>query len=183
MNLPNSSLRPFTTLSTANALDARIFRVDRLRRRSQSTGIEHDYYRLETADWVNVIPITRRGELILVRQERHGIGANTLEIPGGMIDAGESPATAALREMREETGYEGTLAEPLGWVHPNPAIQSNRLHMFLARDVVKVGDPTPDGHEEVEVVTVPVTMARQLVKSGAITHALVICALFLLEGA
>ena len=182
MNLPPTSLRPFVNVSTAPVLDARIFRVDRVRRRSEAKGSEHDYYRLETVDWVNIIPITRRGELVLVRQERHGIGANTLEIPGGMIDAGEGPAAAALRELREETGYQGAVAEPLGWVHPNPAIQGNRLHMFLARDVVKVGAPAPDDHEEVEVVTVPVTQARQLVKSGAITHSLVICALYMLEG-
>ena len=182
MKLPPTALRPFVTVSTEPVLDARIFRVDRVRRRSQAKGLEHDYYRLETVDWVNVIPVTRRGELVLVRQERHGIGASTLEIPGGMIDGGEDPAAAALREMREETGNQGAVAEPLGWVHPNPAIQGNRLHMVLARDVVKVGEPTPDTHEEVEVVTLPVTMARELVKSGAITHALVVCALYMLEG-
>lgn len=182
MNLPPSALKPFVTVSTECALDTRIFRVDRVRRRSQSKGLEHDYYRLDTVDWVNVIPVTRRGELILVRQERHGIGAHTLEIPGGMIDVGEDPAAAALREMREETGYEGSLAEPLGWLYPNPAIQSNRLHMFLARDVVKAGAPEADAQEEVEVVTVPITQARELVKSGVITHALVICALYMLDG-
>jgi len=182
MDLPPSTLRPFVTVSTERALDARIFRVDRVRRRSRTRDEEHDYWRLETTDWVNVVPVTRRGELILVRQERHGIEAPTLEIPGGMIDAGETPAAAALREMLEETGYRGETAEPLGWLHPNPAIQSNRLHMFLARDVVKVGDATPDPHEEVEVVTVPIAQARALVRSGAISHALVVCALYLLEG-
>jgi len=182
MELPPSLLRPFVTVSTEAALDAKIFRVDRVRRRSPSQAREHDYWRLETVDWVNVVPVTRRGELVLVRQERHGIAAPTLEIPGGMIDPGETPSAAALRELLEETGYRGETAEPLGWLHPNPAIQSNRLHMFLARDVVRVGDPRPDPHEEVEVVTVPITQARALVRSGAISHALVVCALYLLEG-
>lgn len=182
MDLPPTSLRPFVTVSTERVLDARIFGVDRVRRRSQDRGGEHDYWRLQTGDWVNVIPITRRGEVVLVRQERHGIGANTLETPGGLVDPGEAPAAAALREMEEETGYRGGVAEPLGWVHPNPAIQSNRLHMFLARDVVKVGAPTPDAHEEVEVLTVPLTQVRELVRRGVITHALVVCALYLLDG-
>ena len=182
MDLPPSTLSPFVTVSTTPALDTRIFRVDRVRRRSQASGLEQDYFRLETADWVNVVPVTRRGELILVRQERHGIAAPTLEIPGGMVDPGEPPAAAALRELLEETGYRGETVEPLGWLHPNPAIQSNRLHLFLARDVVKMGGATPEPHEEVEVVTVPITQARALVRSGAISHALVVCALYLLEG-
>lgn len=182
MDLPRSALRPFTTVSTESAFDARIFRVERVRRRSAAKGLEHDYFRLESTDWVNIVPVTRRGELVLVRQQRHGIEADTLEIPGGMVDPGEDPTTAALREMREETGYEGAKAEPLGWLHPNPAIQGNRLHMFLARDVVRVGDPEPDPREEVEVVTVPITMAREMVRTGVISHALVVCALYLLEG-
>ena len=181
MDLPPTALRPFTTLSTTTELTTRIFRVDRMRRRSTMKATDHDYWRLVTPDWVNVVPVTRRGELVLVRQERHGIEANTLEIPGGMIDPGETPAAAALREMLEETGYRGETAEPLGALHPNPAIQGNRLHVFLARDVVKVGEPKPDSREEVEVVTVPITQARALVRSGAITHALVVCALYLLE--
>ncbi len=182
MDLPRSTLRPFVTVSTERALDTRIFRIDRVRRRSATKGSEHDYWRLETADWVNVVPVTRQGDLILVRQERHGIEAPTLEIPGGMIDPGEDPATAALREMLEETGYRGDTAHPLGWLHPNPAIQGNRLHVFLARDVVRVGDPKPDPREEVEVVTVPIAQARALVRAGEISHALVVCALYLLEG-
>lgn len=182
MTLPPTGLLPFTTVSSTTDLATPIFRVDRLRRRSQARGTERDYWRLVTGDWVNVVAVTRRGELVLVRQERHGIGGPTLEIPGGMVDEGEAPATAALRELREETGFRGETVEPLGAIHPNPAIQANRLHVFLARDVVREGAPDPDPHEEVEVVTIPITQARTLVREGIITHALVVAALYLLEG-
>jgi 8-oxo-dGTP pyrophosphatase MutT (NUDIX family) len=175
-------LTPYTTLERTPVADCRVFRVERVRRRSGRTGLAHDYFHLAAGAWVNVVPVTADGRLVLVRQERHGICAPSLEVPGGLVDPGEDPAGAALRELREETGYRGERAIPLGWVHPNPALQDNRCHCFLAPDVVFDGPPRPDDHEELEVVTVPLCEARDLVRRGEITHALVLCALYLLEG-
>jgi 8-oxo-dGTP pyrophosphatase MutT (NUDIX family) len=72
--------------------------------RSPTSGEEHDFYCIESAEWVNVVPVTTDGQVVMVRQFRHGSQTLTLEIPGGMIDAGETPAEAALRETREEVG-------------------------------------------------------------------------------
>ena len=92
------------------------------------------FVQLRCPQWVNVIPFTEDGQVILIRQYRAGTHEVTLEIPGGMIDAGEDPADAAARELAEETGYVAGSLEPLGVVQPNPAIQDNRCYTFLARD-------------------------------------------------
>jgi 8-oxo-dGTP pyrophosphatase MutT (NUDIX family) len=97
-----------------------------------SEGVR-EYLRLEIPDWVNVVGVTQDAELILVRQRRHGIDAETLEIPGGCVDPGESPAAAAARELLEETGYGEGVWRSLGWVWSNPAIQNNRTHLFSGR--------------------------------------------------
>ncbi len=135
---------------------------------------------LDCPDWVNVIPITHDGHVVFIRQFRHGVRAETLEVPGGMIDPGESPAAAALRELREETGYAAPAAEPLGYVYPNPAIQNNRTYSYVARQVRQVGEPDLDPFEHVEVVLHPLEEVPRLLASGVIRHSLVVSAFALL---
>jgi 8-oxo-dGTP pyrophosphatase MutT (NUDIX family) len=140
---------------------------------------ERNFFILEAPAWVNIIPLTRKHEVVLVRQYRHGVSDFTLEIPGGMIEPEDpSPARAAAREMREECGYDSAEITALGKVHPNPAIQPNLCYSFLARNVRKVAEPCYDaaGSEETEVVTVPLAQIKDLIASGKITHALVIAA-------
>jgi ADP-ribose diphosphatase len=169
-------IRKWDTIQSDRVYRTPIF--DLHRRRSVHPGRgERDFFVLEAPAWVNIIPLTEGGEVVMVRQFRHGISGFTLEIPGGMVDPEDSdPMAAARREMREETGYDSAAIAELGWVHPNPAIQPNLCHSFLARDVHKVGEPRLDGTEETEVVRVPLTEVKELIASGAITHALVIAA-------
>jgi 8-oxo-dGTP pyrophosphatase MutT (NUDIX family) len=138
----------------------------------------HEYFVLDAPDWINVVPVTPEGGVVLVRQFRVGVDVATLEIPGGMCDPGEAPAAAARRELNEETGYDSADLVDLGWVHPNPALQGNRCFTFLARNAVKVGEPRPDGDEEFELVTVDRQEIPALIKNGAITHALVVAAFY-----
>jgi ADP-ribose pyrophosphatase len=155
----------------------RIFDVRKNTSRSPRTGQQHDFFVLETSDWVNIIPLTAAGEVVLIRQFRHGVEDFTLEIPGGMLDPEDtSPGEGARREMREETGYDSSRVEPLGVAHPNPAIQGNRCHMFVAHDCTLQGDTNFDTTEETEVLLAPLTAIPDLVQTGKISHALVLCA-------
>jgi ADP-ribose pyrophosphatase len=158
--------------------DCRVFKVRRDISRSPRGDAEHDFYVLEAGDWINVIPVTDAGEVVMIEQYRHGSEDVTLEIPGGMVDAGESPAGAAARELLEETGYAAGEIVCLGRVRPNPAIHNNWLHTFLARGARFVRPPAFDHTEHCAVRLVPLADVPALVAAGAITHALVIAGFY-----
>jgi ADP-ribose pyrophosphatase len=170
--------RRWQTLATESVFSTPIFDLYRRKSAHPHRG-ERNFYVLSAPGWVNIIPVTPEGEVVMVRQYRHGISDFTLEIPGGMIDPEDTgPAEAARREMREECGYDSSVIIPLGQVHPNPAIQPNLCHLFFASDVVKIGEPDPnvDGAEETEVELVPLQHIKPMIAEGIITHALVITA-------
>ncbi len=162
--------------------DYGIFSVRRDTSRSPRTGDLLQFHILHTADWVNVIPVTPAGQVVLIRQYRHGTGETALEIPGGVVDAeDESLAAAAARELEEETGYRARSVISLGEVAPNPAIQSNRLACFLAVDAERTERQSLDAGEDIEVVEVPLVEVPELIGCGRLSHALVIAAFQLLE--
>jgi 8-oxo-dGTP pyrophosphatase MutT (NUDIX family) len=138
---------------------------------------EYTSFTLELRDWVSVAAVTVDGAFVLVRQHRHGVDAVTLETAGGLIDAGEEPAVAALRELREETGYVAEDVESLGWVHPNPAIQGNRCHLYLARGAREIGVPEGDEHESTEAVLMDAAELSAALQDGRISHALAVVTL------
>jgi 8-oxo-dGTP pyrophosphatase MutT (NUDIX family) len=155
--------------------DCRVFRVRRDRSADPRNGREHDFYVIEAPDWINVIPLTDADEVVLIEQYRHGAEEISLEIPGGMLDAGESPREAAARELLEETGYEATAELVyLGKTRPNPAIQDNWIHTFLARCVRFRQEPVFDGTEHTVVRLVPLERIPSLIADGTINHALVV---------
>ena len=141
---------------------------------------------LESRDWVNVIALRQGGEpadtsVLLVRQWRFGVESETLEIPGGVVDAGEKPIDAARRELLEETGYRCGQLEPLGAVEPNPALFDNLCHVFLATELERHGEPSGDGEEEIEVLEQPLAAVLADIRAGKIRHALVVAAFQLFE--
>jgi len=140
---------------------------------------ESEFTVIHTSDWVNVVATTLDRQIVLVRQFRYGINAPSLEIPGGIIEEGEDPVQAGIRELLEETGFAGTHARILGRVHPNPAIQNNRCHLVWVENAVRRSEVAWDEHEELEVITLPVDRAYALAHAGEITHSLVLNGLLL----
>ena len=160
----------------------RVFDLDRVRFRPLDGRPERDFFVVEAPDWINVIPLTAAGRVVLIRQYRFGVEQLTWEIPGGMVDPGEAPQLAAARELREETGYGAAEFIELGWVHPNPAIQNNRCYTYLAQGAVRQGEPEPDANESFEVVEFDYDDVLARLVDGTITHALVVSAFQLLRG-
>lgn len=135
---------------------------------------------LESRPWINVVAVTPEREILLVRQYRHGIEEETLEIPGGLVDEADAdPAAAAARELLEETGYRGEAIHLLGAVSCNPAILTNRTYAYFVPDARRVAEPRPDEHEDLLVELRPVETVAELLRSGQIHHALSVSALAL----
>jgi len=176
--LPPSALQAWRELERETVADGRIFTLERSVAVSPVDGEPRTFHRIDSVDWVQILPITADDEAILVRQYRHGAQRITLEMPGGLIDEGEEPATAALRECLEETGYRAHIARPLGAVNPNPALFKNLLHSFYAPDAEPESAIQNTGTEITEVVLVPVSDLEGLLVSGEIDHALVAATLW-----
>jgi ADP-ribose pyrophosphatase len=162
-------------------LKTRIFEVLGVEYRHGPRERSREFTVIQAPDWVNVVALTSDHQLVLVRQFRFGIDDFSVEVPGGVIEAGEDPVVAGLRELSEETGFSGTQARLLATVHPNPAIQSNRCHLVLVENVRKTHELSWDQDEEIHVSTLPVEEVFTLARNGGITHSLVLNALFMFE--
>lgn len=175
-------IQPWQKISSRPAGDFRIFTIRSDRKRSPRTQQAHDFYVIDSANWVNVIAVTPDRQLVMVEQYRHGSNTIELEIPGGMIDAHDpSPEAAGLRELREETGYEGDHARVIGKVYPNPAIMSNVCFTVLAEDCRCVHPVEFDHGEDLATRLVPAAEVRRLVAEGRVRHSLVVVALWYYE--
>ena len=161
--------------------DYRIFRVVRKQGTSPRTGKPVQFHCIEAADWVQVVSVTRDGLLIMVEQFRPGAEVRSLEFPAGMVDPQEQPEHSAARELAEETGYRAARMVSLGSLYPNPAINSNRLHLWLALDCEMAVEVAPDEGEDVHVRLVTHEDFARLHAQGEINHALVITAWHLYE--
>jgi ADP-ribose pyrophosphatase len=172
-------IAPWKKISSRLLGDFRIFTVRADTKLSPRTQKEHDFFIIDSVHWVNVIAVTPNQELVMVEQYRHGSNTVELEIPGGMMDAKDaSPVICGTRELREETGYEGTNARLLGDVWANPAIMSNTCYTVLVENCRCVHPLEWDHAEELVTKLVPVAELPGLVASGKIKHPLVVVALY-----
>lgn len=139
---------------------------------------------LEARDWAVVVPVVERPEgnqFLMVRQYRHGADCVSLEFPGGVIEAGESPAAAAARELTEETGWASSEIYSLASVYPNPAVQSNHFHIFIAMNPAPSQRQSLDENEVIDAILFPAEEIEQRMGSGELCHALMVSALFFAE--
>ena len=103
---------------------------------------------------------------------------SSLEIPGGMADLNEDPMEAAIRELKEETGYEAKEVIEIGRVESNPAIMSNHTYTYLALDSEKSSEQNLDGTEDIEIILKHINEIPELIRNGVIEHALVVSAFY-----
>lgn len=175
-------IKPWQKTGSKTAGNFRIFTIRQDFKVSPRTGEPHDFFVLDCRDWVNVVAVTPDRQLVMIEQYRQGTDTVELEIPGGIIDAKDaSPAAAGIRELREETGYEGERPQMIGKIFPNPAIMSNTCHTLLVENSQPKHPVEWDHAEDIITRLVPLNEIPKLVASGQIRHALVVVALYHFE--
>lgn len=164
----------WTDGDTLTSDDYKVFKVERKTSQHLSSNRKGVFSIIHSLDWVNILAFTPSNQAVLIRQYRHGSGTVVTEIPGGMVDEGERPLNAAQRELREETGFTARTWVHLGTTQPNPAIQNNYCHMFLALDAEQTSPKALDDNEVIDTFTVPIEKLPSLVYEGEIRHALIL---------
>lgn len=143
-----------------------------------ATGIEGDYVAMDAPDWAMVVA-EYQDSFVLVRQWRHSAECLSLEFPGGVVDGGEDAATAARRELKEETGFEAGKLTHLGTVSPNPALFKNQFHVYLAEELTQTGAQSLDSDELLTYELMPTDEVIRNYGKGEFAHALMGTALML----
>ncbi|MBC8095382.1 MAG: NUDIX hydrolase [Akkermansiaceae bacterium] len=171
-------IRPWEISGSRPLGDFRIFTLRSDTKISPRTGKEHEFYVIDSVGWVNVVAVTPDQQLVMVEQYRHGTDTVELEIPGGIMDLKDiHPAATGVRELREETGYEGENARILGKTYANPAIMSNTCYTILIENCRCVHPVEFDSGEDLITRLVPVAEIPGLIASGKVMHSLVIVGL------
>ena len=144
-----------------------------------------EFYVLEYPEWVNVIAITTDGRFVMERQYRYAADSTNYEIPCGVMEQGETPLEAAMRELKEETGYGGGQWRELMFISANPTSMTNMTHCFVATGVEKVSDQHLDATEELEVHLLSQDEVQALLRNNEMIQSLMIAPLlrFFMEAA
>jgi len=172
-------MKPWKINSSKVVYENKLFKIKREKCIVPRTGKPYNYYYEDSPNWVNIIPVTKEGKILLIKQYRNAVREFTIEIPGGIIDREDkNPLAAAKRELLEETGFGGGRYKLIGICQPNPAIINNRTYTYLAKGVYKKGLQDPDSTEEIEVIEVTPRSINTFIKQGKIKHTLVITAFY-----
>ena len=173
-------IRPWPLAESEQVFSTGLFRVTRDRARSPRTGEERNFHLVHMVDWLMVVPLTKDGKLVMVRQYRHASRAASLEVPGGLHDAaGESAELGSARELAEETGYANGEWLHLGNLRPQPALLSNTARIYLAKGVQRIARPDPDAGEDIEVELIDRREVPERIAGGEIDNAMTVAALAL----
>ncbi len=174
----SDAIRKWEKQASRIVSDHRIFKIREDRTTNPRTGSEHDMVVLECPGWVNILALTPERDVVFVEQYRQGSETVELEIPGGMMDPGETdPVTTALRELREETGYTGENARVIGECFANPAIMDNRVHTILVENCQRKHEVEWDAGEDLITRLIPAADIPHLIRKGQIRHSIIVAAL------
>lgn len=165
--------------SEQSILKASVFEYFKVSSTSPDSGKTGNFDVLKCRNWVNIIALTPKKEVVLVKQYRQGTDEVTLEIPGGVIHTGEDVLVGAKRELEEETGFLAEEWTLLGSVDANPAFMTNKCFTYLATGCINSSAQNLDPFEEIEVVTLALEKIPALIKEGKISHSLVVAAFYL----
>ena len=163
---------PWKKLRSEQGGNLRIAKVRFDTWKNPRNGLELKATVLETPDWVNIVALTPNDKILVVKQFRLGTEAVTTETPAGVMEEGEDPQDAAIRELAEETGYTTDDWTCLGWVEPNPAYQDNHCHQFLAQNVVRTQEVNQDDGEDVEFCEMTLEEVKEEIKVGRTRNSL-----------
>jgi ADP-ribose pyrophosphatase len=175
----SGSPREWERVETREVAAYEMFRVREDRSRSPRDGRLHTFHVAESPGGVAVIALDAGGRVVMVEQFRHGPRRVGLELPSGVVDDGENPLDAAARELREETGYAGSLPERLGCVELNPSWQSTQVEVVLIRGVSRSHDPDPDAGEDIRVRLLSTAELSRRVRAGGVDAGATLAALAL----
>ncbi|MEI6089140.1 MAG: NUDIX hydrolase [bacterium] len=167
------------TVNISDNFDLTIFQAQKVQRKNPVTNKIGVFTVLNSKDWANIIPITPEGKIVMVEQYRHGTDEITLELPGGLIEIGENPHKAAMRECKEETGFVSD-KEPilLGVSRPNPAFLNNKCYSYLWENCVKVCGQNLDTHEVIKIHEFSQDEVKHKIESGIINHCVILTAFY-----
>lgn len=169
---------PWKCLSSKPLVSDRWLRLRADRCELPSGVVLDPYYVIEESDWVHIVAIAADGMILTVRQFRYAAGTACTELPGGVIDRGEAALGAAKRELREETGFEAGDWKEVGSTFANPARQTNKLHVFVAKNLKK-GSQSLDESEDIDFSFMSVSAIKAAIKSGEFSQSLHIASFYL----
>ncbi|MCB0553198.1 MAG: NUDIX hydrolase [Phaeodactylibacter sp.] len=168
--MKDSNINVWQTIKQEPGPDLKLFRVRFDHMVNPRNGRASRMVILEAGDSANVVALTPGGRLLFVRQYRFGISDYTLELPGGIVDHGETHQAAARRELSEETGYLSEHWSYLGSIPSNPVFMEGYIYHWLAEGVEKSTVQQLDDGESIEVVSLSLEETRHMLYQGAFLH-------------